>query len=112
MESHLELKVSDILNAMSLLADYMQRVLYDGGVYRETGRGISLGCPLSPLMAALYLKPIDDAMDELDLFYARFMDDWVILTPTRWKLRRNAVRRNELKALCFVLSGLQPGQMG
>jgi len=22
------------------------------------------------------------------LFYARFMDDWVILVPTRWKLRR------------------------
>ena len=96
-----------------------------------------------------------------DLFYARFMDDWVILAPTRWKLRRNAVRRKGLKALpheawafrprnsptnprpvrsganvgsnlagdlsgrvflhrlthraealCFVLSGRQPGQMG
>ena len=21
------------------------------------------------------------------LFYARFMDDWVVLAPTRWKLR-------------------------
>ena len=81
---------------LRLLADYMQRVLYDGGVYREPGRGISLGCPLSPLMAALYLKPIDDAMDELDLFYARFMDDWVILAPTRWKLRRAVKRVNEI----------------
>jgi len=26
--------------------------------------GISLGCPLSPLMGALYLKPMDDAMDD------------------------------------------------
>ena len=47
-------------------------------------------------MAALYLKPMADAMDELDLFYARFMDDWVILAPTRWKLRRAVKRVNEI----------------
>jgi hypothetical protein len=23
----------------------------------------------------------------MGLFYVRFMDDWVILAPTRWKLR-------------------------
>ena len=27
----------------------------------------------------------------MGLFYVRFMDDWVILAPTRWKLR-GAVR--------------------
>jgi len=51
-------------------------------------RGISLGCPLSPIIWGLYLKPLADAMVESGLFYARFMDDWVILAPTRWKLRR------------------------
>ncbi len=30
-------------------------------------------------------------MEATGLFYARFMDDWVVLAPTRWKLRR-AVR--------------------
>ena len=50
-----------------------------------------LGCPLSPLMGALFLKPLDDLMGRMGLFYVRFMDDWVILTPTRWKLR-GAVR--------------------
>lgn len=30
-------------------------------------------------------------MGRMGLFYVRFMDDWVILTPTRWKLR-GAVR--------------------
>jgi len=39
-------------------------------------------------MAALFLKPLDDAMKENDLFYIRFMDDWVVIVPTRWKLRR------------------------
>jgi hypothetical protein len=51
-------------------------------------RGISLGCPLSPLMGALYLKLLDERVEATGLAYARFMDDWVILAPTRWKLRQ------------------------
>ena len=27
-------------------------------------------------------------MEKTGLFYIRFMDDWVVLSPTRWKLRR------------------------
>lgn len=54
-------------------------------------QGISRGCPLSPLMGAIYLKRLDDHMKETGLFYARFMDDWVVIAPTRWKLRE-AVR--------------------
>ena len=46
-------------------------------------------------MGALYLKPLDDRMAEIELFYARFMDDWVILAPTRWKLRRAIKAVNE-----------------
>jgi len=42
-------------------------------------------------MGALYLKPLDDRMAKAGCYYARFMDDWVILSPTRWKLRE-AVR--------------------
>ncbi len=30
-------------------------------------------------------------MEKTGLFYARFMDDWVVIAPTRWKLR-SAVR--------------------
>ena len=95
LQAELEKHIDD-RHVLRLLADYMQRVLYDGGLYRDVGRGISLGCPLSPLMGALYLKPMDDAMAKLDLFYARFMDDWVILAPTRWKLRSAVKRVNEI----------------
>jgi RNA-directed DNA polymerase len=38
-------------------------------------------------MGALYLKLLDERMEKTGLAYARFMDDWVILAPTRWKLR-------------------------
>ena len=41
-------------------------------------------------MGAIYLKPLDEAMEKTGLFYARFMDDWVVLAPTRWKLRNVA----------------------
>ena len=72
---------------LDLLRQYVRRTIYDGGLYEDVERGISLGCPLSPLMGALYLKLLDERVEETGLAYARFMDDWVILAPTRWKLR-------------------------
>lgn len=74
-----------------LLWQYIRRTVYCEGYYSDIKRGISLGCPLSPLMGALYLKQLDDRMERTGLFYARFMDDWVVIAPTRWKLR-DAVR--------------------
>jgi RNA-directed DNA polymerase len=72
---------------LDLVRQYVRRTIYDGGLYEDVERGISLGCPLSPLMGALYLKLLDERVEETGLAYARFMDDWVILAPTRWKLR-------------------------
>ena len=47
---------------------------------------------ISPLLGALYLKPLDDAFSCRDgIFYWRYMDDVVILAKTRWKLR-HAIR--------------------
>jgi len=65
----------------------MKRIVYCDGFYRDVKQGISLGCPLSPLMGALYLKQLDDRMEKTGLFYARFMDDWIVIAPSRWKLR-------------------------
>ena len=52
---------------------------------------VALSCPLSPLMGAVFLDVLDRRMEVTGLVYVRFMDDWVILAPTRWKLRK-AVR--------------------
>jgi hypothetical protein len=49
-------------------------------------------------MGALYLKPLDDCLAETGLFYARFMDDWVTLAPTRWKLRKAVKLTNQILA--------------
>lgn len=76
---------------LRLIWQYLRRTICFGGTYRDITRGISLGCSLSPLMGALYLKPLDDAVATMGLFYARFMDDWVIIAPSRWKLKK-AVR--------------------
>ena len=73
---------------LKLVWSYLRRMVCEGGEYEAVTRGISLGCPLSPLMGALYLKPLDDLMERLDLPYVRYMDDWVILAKTRWALRR------------------------
>jgi RNA-directed DNA polymerase len=77
--------------ALDLIHQYADRMMCDGGVYTHITKGISLGCPLSPLMAAIFLSRLDEAMEATGLFYARYMDDWVVLAPSRWKLRR-AVR--------------------
>ena len=83
---------------LALLWGYLRRYVSDGGKFIDITQGISLGCPLSPLMGALFLKPLDDRMAQFDLFYARFMDDWVVLAPTRWKLRKAIKAVNEVMA--------------
>ncbi len=78
-----------------LIKSFLGHTVCDGGVYQSVQKGISLGCPLSPLLGALFLKPLDDAMEKTGLFYIRFMDDWLVLSPTRWKLRRAIATVNQ-----------------
>ncbi|NEO94798.1 MAG: hypothetical protein F6K56_33245, partial [Moorea sp. SIO3G5] len=85
-------------DVLALVRQYLQRFVSDGGTFVDIERGISLGCPLSPLMGALFLKPLDDLMTALGCFYVRFMDDWVVLAPTRWRLRRAIKATNQLMA--------------
>ncbi|NEQ65754.1 MAG: reverse transcriptase [Symploca sp. SIO2D2] len=94
----------------ALLWGYLRRYVSDGGNYLDITQGISLGCPLSPLMGALYLKPLDDRLaallggvgSGLGCFYVRYVDDWVILAPTRWKLRKAIKAVNEVMADLLV----------
>jgi len=80
---------------------FMKRCTDCGGNYLNFDCGISRGCPLSPILGAYFLYELDMRIEELGLFYVRFMDDIVVLTPTTWKLKK-AVR-----ALNQVIEGLR-----
>lgn len=78
---------------LNLIGQDLRRTAERGGQFFDYDRGISLGCPLSPLIGAFFLDDLDRRMAKTGLFYVRFVDDVLVLVlaPTCWKLRR-AVR--------------------
>jgi RNA-directed DNA polymerase len=85
---------------LSLLWLYLRRTVEHGCLFYDHKHGISRGCPLSPLIGAFFLRRLDAEMSRLGLFYVRFMDDILVLAPTRWKLRKAvAVVNRRLGAL-------------
>jgi len=73
---------------MNLLAQYLKRSVESGGLFKDIKQGISSGCPLSPLISSFYLYELDKEMENNPVFYRRYMDDLIVLSPTRWKLRK------------------------
>jgi hypothetical protein len=73
---------------LNLMGQYLRRTSERGGSFWDHEKGISLGCPPSPLIGGFFLNALDAAAAALPLFYVRFMDDILILAPTRWQLRR------------------------
>jgi len=66
----------------------------------------SAGCSLSPLIGAFHLYDLDVAMTtrHARCFYIRYMDDILILAPSRWRLRRAIATMNrELEGLGLTL---------
>ena len=91
------------LGLLNLVGQYLQRTVERGGLYWQYAQGLSLGCPLSPIMGALFLRELDERFAASGLFYIRYMDDVVVLTPTRWKLRRAVALLNGI----FTTLGLE-----
>ena len=77
-------------DTLNLLWQYMHRTVEFGGTFREIKRGIPAGCSLSPLIGAFHLHALDVEMTtkHAGCFYIRYMDDILILAPSRWRLRR------------------------
>lgn len=71
------------------------RVAEHGGLYTEFRRGIPFGCPLSPLLGAFFLSELDARLEATGLFFVRYMDDVIVLAPTRHKLRRAIATLNQ-----------------
>jgi reverse transcriptase-like protein len=72
---------------LNLIGQYLRRTSERGGSVWDYEKDISLGCPLRPLIVGFFLNALDAAVAKLRLFYVRFMDDILILAPTRWQLR-------------------------
>ncbi|MFC1591391.1 reverse transcriptase domain-containing protein [Thermodesulfobacteriota bacterium] len=73
---------------MDYVWQFLNRCVEWGGLYRDIKRGIPRGASLSPLLGAFYLLELDLEMEKLDVKYIRYMDDILILAPTRWKLKK------------------------
>jgi RNA-directed DNA polymerase len=72
-----------------LLVQYIKRTVEYGGNFKSIKRGISRGCSLSPVIAAYYLKALDERIGaDQRYFYLRYMDDFIVLATSRWSLRR------------------------
>ena len=80
----------DIVNPFiyRLLVQFIKRTVEKGGTFKAIQCGISRGCSLSPVIAAYYLKGLDEQMEgDKRYFYRRYMDDIIVLAKTRWHLR-------------------------
>ncbi|EMG7889731.1 transposase [Enterobacter hormaechei] len=83
---------------LNLLWQFLHYSVEQGGNFHTPRRGISRGAALSPLLAAFHLYAVDSHFEKQQprVRYVRYMDDFLILAPGRWILRR-AVR--DLKRL-------------
>ena len=75
---------------LQLIMKALNRIeTFGGNFYEYPFKGIPLRSPLSPLLAAIALLPLDQAMEaNPHIFYARFVDDWVVLTKSKTMLRK------------------------
>lgn len=64
--------------------------------YKNPVHGITLRGPLSQFFSGIYLKPLDDAFNEMDVTYIRYQDDILILCQTKRQLNRARRRMMEV----------------
>jgi len=79
-----------------LITQYIGYSVEEGGEFHTPANGISRGCALSPLLGASLLFHVDALFaGQTELFYVRYMDDFLVLSKKRWPLRRAIRLLNE-----------------
>lgn len=85
---------------MDLVYQFLNHLDDVGGELFVVERGITKGSSLSPLLGALFLTELDERLGEhahkYGLHYARFMDDWVLLTHPKRQLRTGVRIMNQV----------------
>ncbi|KTC95853.1 reverse transcriptase (RNA-dependent DNA polymerase) [Legionella geestiana] len=56
--------------------------------YKKPDNGIALRGPLSQFFSGIFLKPLDDVFDAMDVSYFRYQDDILILCNTKRQITR------------------------
>jgi RNA-directed DNA polymerase len=80
--SHLRGKVSDS-RVLRLVEMFLEQGVMDGLREWTPETGTPQGAVLSPLLANIYLNPLDHLLDDAGLALVRYADDFVILCKTR-----------------------------
>ena len=73
---------------LRLVGQYLRRCSERGGLFWEARSGLPRGSSLSPLFGAFFLAELDAALTRHGVWFVRYMDDILVLTATRWVLRR------------------------
>lgn len=88
-----EAKVSDG-RVLSLIKSFLTQKVVDGEVEKVSSLGTPQGAVISPLLANIYLNPLDHLVNGLGVPMIRYADDFVILT--RSKSQAEAVMKEVL----------------
>ena len=83
-------------NLRYYLYQIIHRTVEFGGEYKDIDDGISRGCPISPILGALYLQALDDQFETKNVYYIRYMNDILILSKTRWQNRKVVRQLNQI----------------
>ena len=87
---------------IDLLAQFLNHLDDVDGTLIPVVRGINKGSSLSPLLGAIYLADLDQALGDHakrhGLGYLRYRDDWIVLCHSKRQLRRAARLTNQVLA--------------
>lgn len=68
---------------LKLIGRYLRAGVYENGKVTTTTRGVPQGGPLSPLLANIYLDPLDKELESRGLSFCRYADDCNIYVGSR-----------------------------
>ena len=83
---------------LKLIRQFLEQEVMEGMRRWQPERGTPQGAVISPLLANIYLHPIDVAMTEAGYRLVRYADDMVILCESRQEAERAHARMAELLA--------------
>jgi len=84
----------DDLKVQAMLKEIIINPIETPRGYKNADHGIALRGPLSQFFSGIYLKPLDEAFDGMNVTYLRYQDDILILCQTTRQLERCKQRMN------------------